>query len=83
MSQRVQSYHLEYNEIEDEVNKFKRFTDGIDRLRNLINPYVTTKRERKILIRKLTGIDIYIKAFEDKLEVINDNKNISRRIFSH
>ena len=44
MSQRVQSYHLEYNEIEDEVNKFKRFTDGIDRLRNLINPYVTTKR---------------------------------------
>ena len=70
MSQRVQSYHLEYNEIEDEVNKFKRFTDGIDRLRNLINPYVTTKRERKILIRKLTGIDIYIKAFEDKLEVI-------------
>lgn len=30
MSQRVQSYHLEYNEIEDEVNKFKKFTDGID-----------------------------------------------------
>ena len=47
MSQRVQSYHLEYNEIEDEVNKFKRFTDGIDRLRNLINTYVTTSKQKR------------------------------------
>ena len=74
MSQRVQSYHLEYNEIEDEVNKFKRFTDGIDRLRNLINLYVTSKRERKIAIRYLTGIDIYIKALEDELEILRGVK---------
>lgn len=74
MSQRVQSYHLEYNEIEDEVNKFKKFTDGIDRLRNLINLYVTTKRERIIALRYLTGIDIYIKALEDKLEILRATK---------